>query len=350
MPDFASILLGNGFLLSGEALFAYGTSRYIGRHTTIDVGVWLVALLSFVTADTDPVTDVLTISGPVGSGNDFTVAFNWGTVDPTYKKLTMGPPEDTQVGTDPTKPIGPDNPAVIVTPMGKNSTDALYKVNNGSVETSRTNQITVGGLPVELLSEGSSTLTIEALSSVVGNGDAGNAGSSAANVSDSLAYASIYTPGVVAITWSSVGGNAGKAQQGGSGGMGGAGGDALADTAPVIFFMPFPPITAPSTQSISMDGGVGGRGAQGGLGGVGGLGGAGGDLDLTLSADDAVAKTIASLSTTGGEGGYGRRRGGWRQWSCQPRVRWPKYGCSGSESWRGRHWGHRRARGAWQPG
>jgi hypothetical protein len=47
LPPFASILLGNWLLLSGEALVACGASRYIGRKPTLDAGVGLLSLALF---------------------------------------------------------------------------------------------------------------------------------------------------------------------------------------------------------------------------------------------------------------------------------------------------------------
>lgn len=50
MPDFGSILLGNCFLLMGEALISCGASSYIGRRVRLDVLFGAIAIGAFALA------------------------------------------------------------------------------------------------------------------------------------------------------------------------------------------------------------------------------------------------------------------------------------------------------------
>ncbi len=164
---------------------------------------------------------VLTVVGPSGSGHDFTLvtqardgsgALLAGPVGVTG--LTFMPPAATTYN------------GVTYTPLGATSQDAIYTINGAPQTPSPTNVVTVGGLSVNLLTTGSSTLTTSQVSGLVPSGVNGLAGVGGVPVSMNINASSINVPGngVVAFSLRSTGGQGGDAGIGGIGGYGGAGG------------------------------------------------------------------------------------------------------------------------------
>ncbi|MBB5753928.1 hypothetical protein [Prosthecomicrobium pneumaticum] len=286
-------------------------------ETAINGHSWTGATFAAETADvtipgTPPTTvTVLTVSGEIGDGHDFTVSTQarnaGGTLiltgsDPTpVSELALNPPAAVTFGDPPNE--------VTVTPLGAQSQDAIYTINSVPY-TSPTNSPTEGGFTYQLVDTGDTVLTVASILDNVPAGSDGATGGASAPLAYAAEASAITVGGATAFTLSTTGGAGGAAQIGGTGGMGGAGGVGDTGTVPVLMAIIFPPLVVPNTSAYAVSGGVGGVGGTGGNGGTGGTGGIGGDIDFSLDGPaTATAGMLADLASTGGQGGAGGEGG-----------------------------------------
>jgi hypothetical protein len=184
----------------------------------------------------------------------------------------------------------------------------LYTVDGGPEQSSESPYIVIDGVSMTLIGAGSTEIGGTVENGTVPGGTAGNAGLAGTAITIGNAWDAV-TLGGTAYTLTTTGGAAGQAGIGGTGGRGGAGGEGFTDTAPVIMFMPFPPLTIPNTQLLSAQAGIGGTGAIGGVGGIGAAGGIGGAIDFTLATPLLNAGQIVDATSIGGTGGQGGQGG-----------------------------------------
>ena len=310
------------------------TLSFVAGSTLQDVADRLDAVTGFsaelgvVPDNAGATTDYryISVSGEVGSGNDFTLLSE--TVDPNDPSATIAVAElefETPASTTFETFDYTQNPPVSLgfvteTPLGIQSQDAEFTVNGGPTLSSTSNSgiaLADASTTVSFASAGTVRLSVIDVSSLIPNGQAGLAGSDGTAISEALGSGFSSNPENILITstglafsGSTTGGQGGDAGIGGTGGQCGAGGAAVTDTVPRIMAIIFPPLTIPDTDVLLITGGIGGAGASGATGGDGLVGGDGGDISFALSdVVRAEAGTLINMLSTGGQGGQGGQGG-----------------------------------------
>lgn len=204
-------------------------------------------------------TQVLTLTGPTGLGNNFTITMQQLALDPTaVTELNFSPPSAVTVTL-------PDNSTQTITPLGSVSQNAIFSI-NGTTYNTTSNTYTLGSLTLNLVGAGTANLASSGAGGSVPNGANGNVGAVGQVINNNVSAATINITGAnsIGFNYSSTGGQAGTAQIGGTGGTGGTGGvgGTCGDGASAFDYT--------HDGAYVSNGGSGNTGGQGGAGGNGG--------------------------------------------------------------------------------